>query len=183
MEHTYVIISDIHGALSGAELVQTAFERHHPDYILALGDLLYHGPRNDVPPTYAPKKVIPILNALSTRIIAVRGNCEADVDQKVLTFPCLADYSIIPYGNRRIFMTHGHIYSPDHLPCMMKGDIFLSGHTHIYTAYEKEGIYFCNPGSVSIPKGGNPPTYGLLEDNVFSIHTANGTTVASIQVA
>lgn len=183
MEHTYLIISDIHGALSGAELAQSAFSRHHPDYILLLGDILYHGPRNDVPETYAPKKVIPILTQLTPYIIAVKGNCEASVDQKVLPFPCTADYNIIPYGKKRIFMTHGHIYGPDKLPYLNPGDMLLSGHTHIYTAYEKAGICFCNPGSVSIPKGGNPPTYALLKDNTFSVLNEEGEVLASIAFA
>jgi putative phosphoesterase len=180
MEHTYLIISDIHGDLAGAELARDAFHRHQADYILLLGDLLYHGPRNDIPPHYAPKQVIPILNELAPYIIAVQGNCEADVDQKVLTFPCMASYNIIPYGSRRLFMTHGHIYGPDHLPYLNPGDVLLSGHTHIYTAEKEKGIFLCNPGSVSIPKGGNPPAYGLIQDDTFSVHTADGKAIASI---
>ena len=122
-----------------------------------------------------------MLSRYKDKIVAVRGNCEAEVDQMVLPFPCMADYALLIDGGITFYLTHGHHASPDNLPPLEEGSIFLSGHTHIYTAYEKEGIYFCNPGSVSIPKGGNPPTYGLLEDNVFSIHTADGNTIASIQ--
>lgn len=167
----YLVISDIHGDLHGAEIMEDAFHFHNCDSILCLGDILYHGPRNDLPQTYAPKKVIPLMNSFGNRIIAVRGNCEAEVDQMVLKFPCMADYSELFLGTRKVFMSHGHLYSPDHLPVLNKGDIFLSGHTHIPTAYEEEGIWLLNPGSPSLPKGGHPKTYGILEENSFTVYT------------
>ena len=167
----YLVISDIHGDLHGAEIMQDAFSYHHCKRILCLGDILYHGPRNDLPETYAPKKVIPIMNSFKDKIIAVRGNCEAEVDQMVLEFPCVADYNIIPFENHEVFMSHGHIYSPDHLPVLSAGDIFFSGHTHIPTAYQKDGIYLLNPGSPSLPKGGHPKTYGILTEEDFTVYT------------
>lgn len=168
----YLVVSDIHGALSGAEAVTEAKDYHAVETILCLGDILYHGPRNDLPVDYAPKKVITIMNALKDHIIAVRGNCEAEVDQMVLEFPCMADYNIIPLKNRKVFMSHGHIYSPSHLPTLVKGDIFLSGHTHVPTAKANEsGIYLLNPGSVSLPKEGHPRTYGILTENDFTVYT------------
>ena len=182
MDHTYLIISDIHGDLSGAELALAAYRRHQPDYILVLGDILYHGPRNDVPAHYAPKKVIPIMNELGPCIIAVQGNCEADVDQKVLSFPVMAIYNIIPYMKQRIFMSHGHIYGPKNPPLLNEGDILLTGHTHIYTAEKKDGIYYCNPGSVSNPKGGNVPSYGLLKDGTFAVLSSAGEVLTSISI-
>jgi putative phosphoesterase len=169
----YLVISDIHGDLTGAEIVQQAAERVQPDRILCLGDILYHGPRNDLPANYAPKKVIPIMNSYTNKIIAVRGNCEAEVDQMVLDFPCMADYNVIPIGTRDIFMSHGHIYGPDHLPALKAGDIFLSGHTHIPTADQKDGIYLFNPGSVSLPKGGHPRSYAVLDETGFIIYTSD----------
>ena len=167
----YLVISDIHGDLKGAEIVQEAYARVQPDRILCLGDILYHGPRNDLPADYAPKKVIPIMNSFTDKIIAVRGNCEAEVDQMVLNFPCMADYNVIPFSNRNIFMSHGHIYSPEHLPALKRNDIFLSGHTHIPAAEQKDGIYLFNPGSVSLPKGGHPRTYAVLDETSFVIYT------------
>ena len=169
----YLVISDIHGDLTGAEIVQQAAERVQPDRILCLGDILYHGPRNDLPANYAPKKVIPIMNSYTDKIIAVRGNCEAEVDQMVLNFPCMADCNVIPMDTRDIFMSHGHIYGPDHLPALKAGDIFLSGHTHIPTADQKDGIYLFNPGSVSLPKGGHPRTYAVLHETGFIIYTSD----------
>lgn len=167
----YLVISDIHGDAEGAEAVQKAYETIKPDRILCLGDILYHGPRNDLPPAYAPKKVIPIMNSFADQIIAVRGNCEAEVDQMVLAFPCMADDNVIPFGTKNIFMSHGHIYGPDHLPVLKENDIFLSGHTHIPTAEKKNGIFMLNPGSVSLPKGGHPKTYAVLDEQGFYVYT------------
>ena len=164
-----LVISDIHGALSGAELLLDAIAMHEPKRILCLGDILYHGPRNDLPATYAPKKVIEIMNSLTAKIIAVRGNCEAEVDQMVLNFPVMADYNVIPYGDRKIFMSHGHIYGPGHLPALNEKDIFLSGHTHIPTVTEKDGIFLLNPGSAALPKEGHPCSYGLFDENGFTV--------------
>lgn len=164
-----LVISDIHGALSGAELLLDAIAVHEPKLILCLGDILYHGPRNDLPASYAPKKVIEIMNTLTGKIIAVRGNCEAEVDQMVLSFPVMADYNVIPYGERKIFMSHGHVYGPKNLPALNEKDIFLSGHTHIPTAAEKDGIFLLNPGSASLPKDGHPCSYGLFDETGFTV--------------
>lgn len=167
----YLVVSDIHGALSGAQAILNAKEHHHIDNILCLGDILYHGPRNDLPEDYAPKKVIEIMNSLKDNIISVRGNCEAEVDQMVLEFPCMADYNAFYMNERKIFLTHGHIYSPNNLPTLREGDIFLSGHTHIPTTDNKNGIYLLNPGSISLPKQNHPRTYAVLSDTDFTIYT------------
>lgn len=169
----YLVISDIHGALHGASTMTEAFQTHSCDWILCLGDILYHGPRNDVPEDYQPKKVIEIMNANAQHITAVRGNCEAEVDQMVLSFPCMSDANTVFLQNRRVFMSHGHVYAPDHLPVLNNGDAFLSGHTHIPTADCKDGIYLLNPGSVSLPKGGHPCTYGVLDEHGFTVYTAD----------
>lgn len=167
----YLCVSDIHGAYSGAQAIVEAMRYHQIDTILCLGDILYHGPRNDLPSDYAPKKVIEIMNSLKEHIIAVRGNCEAEVDQMVLEFACTADYNIIPMQKRKVFLSHGHIYSPEHLPTLRQGDIFLSGHTHIPTCDEANGIYLLNPGSISLPKQNHPRTYAILDDSSFTIYT------------
>ncbi len=168
----YLAVSDIHGSLSGAETVLKAFELTKPDAVLCLGDILYHGPRNDLPADYAPKQVIGLLGPLWHDIIAVRGNCEAEVDDMVLRFPVSADYCILP-GKHRIFMSHGHIYGPDRLPELAAGDVFLYGHTHIPAADVKDGVYLLNPGSVSLPKADHPCTYGILDDDGFTVYTAD----------
>lgn len=167
----YLVVSDIHGSLSGARCVPECLAYHKADRILCLGDILYHGPRNDLPEDYAPKEVIQIMNPLADAIVAVRGNCDAEVDQMVLDFPLTADYNILFSKGQKIFMSHGHVYYPDHLPRLAKGDIFLSGHTHIPTAKKKDGIYLLNPGSTGIPKGGWPASYGLIADRCFTVYT------------
>ncbi len=168
----YLVISDIHGSLSGAQCMIDAFDHHNCSRILCLGDVLYHGPRNDLPEDYAPKKVIEIMNSKWHDICAVRGNCDAEVDQMVLQFALTADYQVFQLGQRRVFMSHGHVYGPDHLPKMEEGDIFLSGHTHIPTAIKTEGIYLLNPGSSALPKQNHPKSYAVLDEEGFTVYTA-----------
>ena len=127
----YLIASDIHGSAYWAERLCTAIESEQPDRIVLLGDLLYHGPRNDLPPDYAPKEVIALLNARKNQIFCVRGNCDTEVDQMVLEFPVLADYAVLPVGQRLIYATHGHIYHVKNLPPLAPGDVLLHGHTHV----------------------------------------------------
>ena len=150
----FVIASDIHGSAYWCGKLMELIERENPDKILLLGDLLYHGPRNDLPRDYAPKQVIPMLSQHKDKILAVRGNCEAEVDQMVLPFPCLADYAIVLDGGITFYLTHGHHANPDHLPALEQGSIFLSGHTHVKMDEVRNGIRCVNPGSVSIPKDG-----------------------------
>ena len=150
-----IIASDIHGSAYWCGKLMELIEHENPDKIVLLGDLLYHGPRNDLPRDYAPKAVIPMLSGLKEKILAVRGNCEAEVDQMVLPFPCLADYALLDCDGKTMYLTHGHHANPDHLPPLTKGSIFLSGHTHVKLDKEVEGIRCLNPGSVSIPKDGS----------------------------
>ena len=150
-----VIASDIHGSAFWCRKLLDVIEAERPDRILLLGDLLYHGPRNDLPKEYAPKQVIPILSDLKERIIAVRGNCEAEVDQMVLPFPCLADFSQLYVDGKLLYLTHGHHHNPEALPPLPEGSIFLSGHTHVKIDEVHNGIRCLNPGSVSIPKDGS----------------------------
>ena len=150
-----IIASDIHGSAYWCGKLMELIEQEQPDRVLLLGDLLYHGPRNDLPRDYAPKKVIPMLSSLSDRILAVRGNCEAEVDQMVLPFPCMADCALLECDGFRFYLTHGHHHSPDNLPPLQPGSIFLSGHTHVKLDEVRNGIRCLNPGSVSIPKDGS----------------------------
>ena len=150
-----LIASDIHGSAYWCRKLMETIEAEQPDKILLLGDLLYHGPRNDLPKEYAPKEVIPMLSSLKEKILAVRGNCEAEVDQMVLPFPCMADYAVLEADGRTFYLTHGRLHAPDKLPSLQPGSIFLSGHTHIKLDTMVGDIRCLNPGSVSIPKDGS----------------------------
>ena len=150
-----LIASDIHGSAYWCRQLMNTIETEQPDRIILLGDLLYHGPRNDLPKDYAPKEVIPMLSAWKDRILAVRGNCEAEVDQMVLPFPCMADYAMVETEGLTLYLTHGHLHSPDQLPPLQPGTVFLSGHTHVKLDETRAGIRCLNPGSVSIPKDGS----------------------------
>ena len=150
-----VIASDIHGSAYWCAKLLEVIGQEQPDRILLLGDLLYHGPRNDLPRDYAPKQVIPMLSGLAEKILAVRGNCEAEVDQMVLPFPCMADYALVEADGLTLYLTHGHHADPNALPPLPKGSVFLSGHTHVQLDEDREGIRCLNPGSVSIPKDGS----------------------------
>ena len=162
-----VIASDIHGSAFWCGKLVEVIEAEQPDRILLLGDLLYHGPRNDLPRDYAPKKVIPMLSQYKDIIIAVRGNCEAEVDQMVLPFPCLADFSQLYADGKLLYLTHGHHHSPDDLPPLPEGSIFLSGHTHVKLDEVRKGIRCLNPGSVSIPKDGSHSCLVWADGEIF----------------
>lgn len=163
-----LMASDIHGSAYYCDLLIKAFEKEKADRILLLGDILYHGPRNDLPEEYAPKKVIEMLNGIKDRIFCVRGNCDTEVDQMVLNFPILADYCVIPVKNKIMYCTHGHKYNENNLPPMSKGDILLNGHTHIPKLSIHEKFIYMNSGSVSIPKENSRHSYMILEDGVFT---------------
>ena len=150
-----LIASDIHGSAYWCRKLMETIGSEQPDRVVLLGDLLYHGPRNDLPREYAPKDVIPMLSSLKEKILAVRGNCEAEVDQMVLPFPCMADYAMLEADGLTFYLTHGHLHHPDHLPPLQAGTVFLSGHTHIKMDETRSGIRCLNPGSVSIPKDGS----------------------------
>lgn len=174
----FLIASDIHGSAYWAERLMSAIEEEQPDRVILLGDLLYHGPRNDLPRDYAPKRVILLLNDLakSGRVIAVRGNCEAEVDQMVLEFPCMSDSALVMDSDgRELFCTHGHVFgagmhnSVDNAPVLPAASALVYGHTHIKVNEESQkhpGLWLFNPGSVSIPKDGTH-SYGIYEDGSF----------------
>lgn len=161
--------SDIHGSAYYCRRLLDIYGRSGAGRLVLLGDILYHGPRNDLPKEYAPKEVIAMLNPMKNEICAVRGNCDTEVDQMVLEFPVMADYALLAMDGITIYATHGHVYHENHLPPMQKGDVLLHGHTHVLRADQCGDITILNPGSVSIPKEGNPPTYAILEDGVFRI--------------
>ena len=182
-----MIASDIHGSAYYCEKLLKAYDEEKADKMLLLGDILYHGTRNDLPKDYAPKQVIAMLNPRKQDLLCVRGNCDTEVDQMVLEFPILADYCLLMVGQTRMYATHGHVYNENHLPPLTDGDALIHGHTHLLeakeiTAEDGRRIKILNPGSVSIPKGGNPATYALLEDGVFTILTLDGEIVRQISL-
>lgn len=172
-----LFLSDIHGSLSRVQTVFAAAEVETLDAVVLLGDVLYHGPRNPIPAGYEPRAVAAFLNQWKDRIIAVRGNCDSEVDQTVLQFPMRGDYSWLFIDGLRMFLTHGHLWNEANLPPLRKGDVFVYGHTHLPRAHVVQGIGVCNPGSCSLPKEGSEPSYGLYEDGVFRVITLDGEVV------
>ncbi len=176
-----LVASDIHGSAYYAKKTLEAFEREKADKLLLLGDILYHGPRNDLPKDYAPKEVIALLSPLKDRILCVRGNCDTEVDQMVLPFPILADYCLLCSGDTVIFATHGHRFNRDSLPPLAKGEVLLHGHTHVSACIETEAYRYWNPGSVSIPKENTPNGYMIIEDGLPTWKTLEGVVYTPVQ--
>lgn len=174
-----MIASDIHGSAYYCRKMLEAYDGEKADKLLLLGDILYHGPRNDLPKEYAPKEVIAMLNARKQELLCVRGNCDTEVDQMVLEFPILADYCFLNLDGQNIYATHGHVWNPGKLPMLKAGDILLNGHTHI-PACEKihtgadQSVMYMNPGSVSIPKENSEHSYMICENGVFEWKNLEG---------
>lgn len=176
-----VFASDIHGSAYFTKKLVEKFHEHQADKLVLLGDLLYHGPRNDLPREYSPKESLALLNTLKDKIYAVRGNCDSEVDQMVLEFPMMADYVILRFNDITFYASHGHLFSPENLPALQKGEAFIFGHIHLPLAEKREDIYILNPGSTSIPKGGNPSSYAVLEDKTFRIYSFDDEVLKEIQ--
>ncbi len=162
-----LIASDLHGSAYYTKKLIDVYRNSGAEKLVLLGDLLYHGPRNDLPEEYAPKTVISMLNELKDEIICVRGNCDTEVDQMVLEFPILSDYAWIFDGNIKMFLTHGHVYNKENLPKLSSGDVLLNGHFHVTENTEINGIRYINPGSVSIPKENTKHSCILYENGNF----------------
>lgn len=162
-----MIASDIHGSAYYCKKMLERYKEEKADKLLILGDILYHGPRNDLPKEYSPKDVITMLNGIKEEILCVRGNCDSEVDQMVLEFPILAEYAILYVNNHMIFATHGHNYNDSKLPMLKNGDILLHGHTHIPICEDRSNYTYMNPGSISIPKGQEGASYMLMDNNIF----------------
>lgn len=165
-----IFASDIHGSEYYTKKLLERYEDLKCDKLILLGDILYHGPRNDLPEGYNPKGVIALLNALSDEILCVRGNCEAEVDQMVLDFSCMSESMVMFEKGKMLFITHGHKFNMENLPKLKKGDVLIHGHTHVQTVERFGENLYINPGSVSIPKENNPPSFMLYEDGRFTIY-------------
>lgn len=174
-----MFLADIHGSIFWLKKAIDQFEQERADQLILLGDLLYHGPRNPLPEEYNTKDVAALLNQYKNKIVAVRGNCDAEADQVMLEFPMMADYSVLLYDERKIFLTHGHLFDFDHLPALPAGDIFVQGHTHLPVAEQRGKIFLFNPGSIALPKNNHPHSYGILNDHELQVKDADGTVVTS----
>lgn len=178
----YLIASDIHGSAHYCKLLLDAYQNEKADKLLLLGDILYHGPRNDLPAEYAPKQVLAMLNNMSSDILCVRGNCDTEVDQMVLDFPVLAEYCILSHSKTMIFATHGHNFNLQNKPKLHKGDILLHGHTHVPACEKADDIYYLNPGSVSIPKENSHHGFMTFEDGIFTWKDINGQIIQTFDI-
>ncbi len=177
----YLILSDIHGALPTLQQALSFFETGHYDMLLVLGDILNYGPRNGIPEGLNPKQIAETLNAMAGKIIAIRGNCDSEVDQMLLKFPIMADYTLVVDNGSKILLTHGHKYNKDN---MLPGeyDIVFTGHTHIWKLEYENGTLFCNTGSITFPKEGNLSTFATYEDGEITIRQLNGTPLKSLKL-
>lgn len=176
-----LLLSDIHGSRGACQQALQVYHDQQAERLILLGDLLNHGPRNPLPLDYDPPAVAESLNRHSAEILAVRGNCDNEADQTLLDFNIKADYNVLQLPDRRIFLSHGHIYDPQHLPPTFgPGDVFLFGHIHLPLAEKQEDYYLGNPGSCALPHQGYPPSYGLLTPTNFTVYDFSGKTLAMI---
>ncbi len=164
-----LIISDIHG--SHEALKKVLDTPYQYDLILLAGDHMYHGPRNPILPDYDPSKVAEMLNANAYPKVGVRGNCDSEVDQMLLDHMMMQDYSVIEVNDKVVYLTHGHLHTPKEHALETNADIYISGHTHLPSIDLIEGVLVMNPGSIAMPKGDNPPTYGYLTKDKLTIYT------------
>ena len=174
--------SDIHGSRSATEAILRQYQLEGASRLVLLGDLLYHGPRNDLPDAYDPKAVTTLLNKNKNELLCVRGNCDAEVDQMVLDFPIQADYALFDLDGITAFVTHGHLFHLDHLPPHKDGDLLIHGHTHVLTVQKKDGMTYINPGSAALPKENNPKSYMIYENGLFTIKTLEGKTILTHKI-
>lgn len=174
--------SDIHGSASAMQAILRQYKLEGASRLVLLGDLLYHGPRNDLPDQYDPKAVTAMLNENKTELLCVRGNCDAEVDQMVLEFPIQADYALFDLDGTTAFVTHGHLFHLDNLPPHKNGDLLIHGHTHVHTVQHKDGMTYINPGSAALPKENQPKTYMVYENGVFTVKTLDGETVLTHKI-
>lgn len=176
------IASDIHGSALYCRKLLDLMEKRGADRLVLLGDLLYHGPRNDLPEGYDPKAVFAMLNSVKDRILCVHGNCDAEVDQMVLEFPIMADYMALFLEGRMVFVTHGHLFNEENLPNFNPGDVLIHGHTHVRAAADRGAYFFLNPGSMALPKGDGVHSYMVYEDGVFTTKDMDGAVLETLDI-
>ncbi len=177
----YLLVSDIHGCRPALQQVLRFYDEHHCDMLCILGDILNYGPRNRIPEGIDAQGIVADLNARADQIVAVRGNCDAEVDQMLLHFPMMADYLLLVDGGRRLFLTHGHLYDKARKP-VGPCDALVCGHSHLWELSHGEGFAFVNLGSVTFPKGGNEPTFATYEDGLFTIFRLDGKLLQTMNI-
>ncbi len=177
-----MFLSDIHGSLKYLKLALEKFEEEKADKLVLLGDLMYHGPRNPLPDGYDTKEVANLLNQYKEKIVAIRGNCDSEVDQMLLEFPIMADFAEIVLSDYKIFATHGHIYNKEKMPLLNRGDVFVHGHFHLPMAEVFKEVYYLNPGSISLPKENNKNSYAILVDDYYCIKDLDGNIIKDIRI-
>ena len=169
-------VADLHGSGYFAKLMYEAFEKENPDRVIVLGDMIYQGVRNPLTREFSGMSCVDYLNKMADKVIAVRGNCDADVHQEFVNFPMMADYALVCDGGRAIFATHGHIYNEHVMPPIGPGDVLLQGHTHVPCWNMVGSRYVFNPGSLGSPRNGSKEGYMMIEDGrVFVWKTLDGT--------
>lgn len=168
-----LVCSDIHGSAYYAEKLIELDREQSFDWILLLGDVLYHGPRNPLPEGHDPMKVVELFNSVKEKMIAVRGNCDAEIDRALLDFSSGDDYTELQVGRHIVFATHGHVYGDQLHPELKENTVVMYGHFHIPRAEKENNIFYCNPGSASLPKGGYPQSYGILDEEGFTVYDFN----------
>lgn len=167
-----LVISDIHGSSYYARKIEEIVEKENPEKIVLLGDLYYHGPRNELSQEYAPMEVAKILNSLKDKLMVVKGNCDAEVDEMISEFK-FEEHILTNINGKNIYFTHGHKYNIENIP-YEDFDILIYGHIHQGFIQEKEGYLFANPGSISLPKGGTEHSYLILEENQITLKDVDG---------
>ena len=177
----YLLVSDIHGCLPALEKVLDFYDRNRCDMLCILGDILNYGPRNSLPEGLDPKAIVERLNSRVGDIVAIRGNCDSEVDQMLLNFPILSDYILLIDGGKRLFLTHGHVYNKDKMP-NLHFDAIVYGHTHLWELARQDDTMVCNLGSITFPKGGNPPTFMTYEEGRFRVYKLDGDLMAEATV-
>jgi phosphoesterase, MJ0936 family len=179
----YLVLSDIHGSLTKLEQVLSFFEKENYGMLLLLGDIINYGPRNGLPEGLDGMGVAERLNQFSSKIAAIRGNCDSEVDQMLLKFPCMGDYAVVVTQNgKRVFLSHGHIFTPEKIP-FTGADAFFSGHTHLWELEKRDGVLFCNTGSITFPKGGRPATFATIdEDGMVRVRLLDGTVLKEMKL-
>ena len=177
-----MIASDIHGSAYYCRQMLERFKEEKAERLVLLGDILYHGPRNDLPLEYEPKKVIKMLNEVKEKLFCVRGNCDTEVDQMVLEFPIMADYMALFLEGRMVFVTHGHLFNEENLPNFNPGDVLIHGHTHVRAAADRGAYFFLNPGSMALPKGDGVHSYMVYEDGVFTTKDMDGAVLETLDI-
>jgi len=177
-----MIASDLHGSETLTAKLFERYDAEGAEKLILLGDLLYHGARNDLPEGYSTKGLTALLNSRKEALFCVRGNCDSDVDQMVLEFPMMADYNLMFIDGRTWVLTHGHVFDEKTMIPHVPGTVLLHGHTHLKVLEKIDDFYFLNPGSVSIPKDGDIGSYIVYENGVFTMKDLNGTTLSELKI-